>query len=35
LKGRGLARAASFSWERTAKETIEVYREVAEETRAR
>jgi glycosyltransferase involved in cell wall biosynthesis len=31
LRRRGLLRAATFSWERTAKETIEVYREVAEE----
>jgi glycosyltransferase involved in cell wall biosynthesis len=31
LRRRGLLRAADFSWERTAKETIEVYREVAEE----
>jgi glycosyltransferase involved in cell wall biosynthesis len=35
LRARGLARAASFSWERTARETIEVYREVAEEARNR
>jgi glycosyltransferase involved in cell wall biosynthesis len=34
LRGRGFARAAAFSWERTARETIEVYREVAEEGRA-
>jgi glycosyltransferase involved in cell wall biosynthesis len=31
LRRRGFERAATFSWERTAKETIEVYREVAEE----
>jgi glycosyltransferase involved in cell wall biosynthesis len=31
LRRRGLERAATFSWERTARETIEVYREVAEE----
>jgi glycosyltransferase involved in cell wall biosynthesis len=34
LKSRGLVRAAVFSWERTARETIEVYREVAEEARS-
>jgi glycosyltransferase involved in cell wall biosynthesis len=28
LRVRGIARAATFSWERTARETIEVYREV-------
>ena len=31
LRGRGFLRAAEFSWERTARATIEVYREVAEE----
>jgi glycosyltransferase involved in cell wall biosynthesis len=31
LRRRGLLRAAAFSWERTARETIEIYREVAEE----
>jgi len=35
LRARGVARAAEFSWERTARETIEVYREVAEEGRGR
>jgi hypothetical protein len=35
LRARGLSRAAEFSWERTARETIEVYREVAEEGRGR
>jgi glycosyltransferase involved in cell wall biosynthesis len=35
LRARGLARAAEFSWERTARETIEVYREVAAEARTR
>jgi glycosyltransferase involved in cell wall biosynthesis len=33
LRARGLARARSFSWERTARETIAVYREVVEEAR--
>ena len=32
LRARGLARAATFSWERTARETLEVYRDVYEET---
>jgi glycosyltransferase involved in cell wall biosynthesis len=31
LRRRGFLRSAAFSWERTARETIEVYREVAEE----
>jgi glycosyltransferase involved in cell wall biosynthesis len=31
LRRRGFLRCAAFSWERTARETIEVYREVAEE----
>jgi glycosyltransferase involved in cell wall biosynthesis len=31
LRRRGFERAARFSWERTARETIEVYREVAQE----
>jgi len=35
LKRRGLARAASFSWQRTGRETAAVYREVYEETRRR
>lgn len=35
LRARGLARSATFSWERTARETIEVYREVAEDARRR
>jgi glycosyltransferase involved in cell wall biosynthesis len=30
LRARGLARAAEFSWGRTASQTLEVYREVAE-----
>lgn len=29
MKKKGLARAASFSWDRCAKETVEVYRKVA------
>ncbi len=29
LHKRGLARASQFSWERTARETLEVYREIA------
>lgn len=33
VRRRGLARAASFSWENTGRETAEVYREVVEETR--
>jgi glycosyltransferase involved in cell wall biosynthesis len=28
LKRRGLSRAAEFSWERTARETLELYRTV-------
>lgn len=32
LRARGLARAATFTWERTAHETLAVYREVYEET---
>jgi glycosyltransferase involved in cell wall biosynthesis len=28
MRGRGLARAAQFSWEKTAQETVAVYREV-------
>lgn len=32
LRARGLVRAATFTWERTARETLEVYREVYEET---
>jgi glycosyltransferase involved in cell wall biosynthesis len=28
LRERGLARAAQFSWERTAQETLRLYREV-------
>jgi len=31
LRARGTERAALFSWERTARETVAVYREVAEE----
>jgi glycosyltransferase involved in cell wall biosynthesis len=31
LRARGAERAALFSWERTARETVAVYREVAEE----
>jgi glycosyltransferase involved in cell wall biosynthesis len=30
LRGRGLRRAATFTWERTARATLDVYREVAE-----
>lgn len=33
LRAKGLARAATFSWERTARETAAVYQEVYEETR--
>jgi glycosyltransferase involved in cell wall biosynthesis len=33
LRGQGLARAATFTWERTARETVEAYREVYEEVR--
>jgi glycosyltransferase involved in cell wall biosynthesis len=33
LRERGLLKAAGLSWERTARETLEVYREVAEEGR--
>ncbi|MBC8252521.1 MAG: glycosyltransferase, partial [Ardenticatenia bacterium] len=29
MKEKGLQRAAKFSWERTARETLKVYREVA------
>jgi anaerobic magnesium-protoporphyrin IX monomethyl ester cyclase len=29
LSGRGLARAATFSWERAARESLEIYRETA------
>jgi anaerobic magnesium-protoporphyrin IX monomethyl ester cyclase len=29
LSGRGLARAASFSWQRAARESLEIYRETA------
>src|SRR5205807_7459534 len=29
LSGRGLVRAASFSWERAARESLEIYRETA------
>ena len=32
LKARGLARASQFSWDRTARETLDVYRAVLEET---
>lgn len=32
LRRRGLARAAEFSWDRTARQTIEVYRTVLEQT---
>lgn len=31
LRDKGLARAAAFSWEKTAKQTLEVYRRVMEE----
>jgi glycosyltransferase involved in cell wall biosynthesis len=30
LRGRGLARAAQFTWERTARQTLDVYRAAAE-----
>jgi radical SAM superfamily enzyme YgiQ (UPF0313 family)/glycosyltransferase involved in cell wall biosynthesis len=30
LSGRGLARAASFSWQRAARESLEIYRETAD-----
>jgi glycosyltransferase involved in cell wall biosynthesis len=33
LRAKGLARAAEFSWERTARETVAVYRRVAQEDR--
>jgi glycosyltransferase involved in cell wall biosynthesis len=33
LREQGLARAATFTWERTARETVEAYREVHEEAR--
>lgn len=33
LRARGLARAAEFSWERTARQTLEVYREAIGGTR--
>lgn len=33
LRGRGLARAACFSWEKTARETLGIYHEVANQTR--
>ena len=33
LRAKGLARAAQFSWERTARETFAVYRRVAQEDR--
>ncbi len=33
LRAKGLARAAQFSWERTARETFSVYRRVAQEDR--
>jgi glycosyltransferase involved in cell wall biosynthesis len=33
LRAEGLLRAATFTWERTARETVQVYREVYEETR--
>jgi glycosyltransferase involved in cell wall biosynthesis len=29
LRARGLARAATFRWETTAKRTLEAYREIA------
>lgn len=35
LSGLGLARAGKFSWDRTASETVEVYREVLQVTRDR
>ena len=31
LRARGLARAGQFTWERTARETVAVYRRVLEE----
>jgi glycosyltransferase involved in cell wall biosynthesis len=30
LRGRGLARAAQFTWEQTARQTLDVYRSVAQ-----
>jgi glycosyltransferase involved in cell wall biosynthesis len=33
LRARGLARAATFTWDRTGRETVEAYREVYEELR--
>jgi glycosyltransferase involved in cell wall biosynthesis len=35
LRARGLERTASFTWERTARETAEAYREALEDRRAR
>lgn len=35
LRARGLAQAATFSWERTGRETAQAYREVYEDRRAR
>ena len=35
LRARGLRRAASFSWERTGRETAEAYREAWEDRRGR
>jgi glycosyltransferase involved in cell wall biosynthesis len=35
LRARGLARAATFSWERTARETLVAYQEVYDEVRTR
>ena len=29
LSGRGLARASTFSWQRAARESLEIYRETA------
>jgi len=33
LRAKGLARAATFTWDRTGRETVEAYREVYEELR--
>jgi len=33
LRERGLARATEFTWERTARQTLEAYREVCERAR--
>jgi glycosyltransferase involved in cell wall biosynthesis len=35
LRGRGLARAAQFTWERTARQTLAVYQTVAQSPKPR